>query len=274
MKEWLAHLEGVTDRFLDALSRHVPILLGALALLLVGWILARLLRSAGSRLIASVDNVLSRTPSSPQVPLRAHAWRPYLDVLLSLLFATVFLIFLAASTEALGLPVVTAWLTGLSNYLPRLLAAGLILIMGIIGGRLARSATAAACASAQMAYGEQVAQLAQGAVLLVTVMVVAGQIGVDVTFLTVIAAVAAGSVLGGAAMAFGLGARDVVANILACHYISKAYKPGQVIKIGGLEGRILEIAATSVMLDTDDGKVRVPASKFEREISILAKAEE
>jgi small-conductance mechanosensitive channel len=68
--------------------------------------------------------------------------------------------------------------------------------------------------------------------------------------------------LGAAALAFGLGARDVVADILAMHYVNKAYQVGQVIRIASQEGRILRTTRTSVLLESAEGELSIPGRHF------------
>jgi hypothetical protein len=41
------------------------------------------------------------------------------------------------------------------------------------------------------------------------------------------------------------------------------------VRIGSIEGRILEIGETSVVIETSDGRVHVPARLFSEQISTL-----
>jgi len=79
--------------------------------------------------------------------------------------------------------------------------------------------------------------------------------------------------VGGAALAFGIGSKETVSNILASYYLQKTYRVGQEVRIAGLEGRILEITSTAVSLDAPVGRVLVPARKFSEEASVLLKGE-
>jgi small-conductance mechanosensitive channel len=77
------------------------------------------------------------------------------------------------------------------------------------------------------------------------------------------------SALGAASLAFGLGARTAVGNVIAVHYLRKSYRVGDAVRIGSIEGEIAAITRTAVLLETPDGQVEVPASKFSEEISVL-----
>ena len=75
--------------------------------------------------------------------------------------------------------------------------------------------------------------------------------------------------LGAAALAFGLGAHNTVSNIIAAHYVRKAYRVGDSVRIGKQQGRIIEITQIAVLLDTDEGRVMVPTRQFNEEVSVL-----
>ena len=61
-------------------------------------------------------------------------------------------------------------------------------------------------------------------------------------------------------MAFGLGARTAVSNILASYYLQKTYTPGHNVRIGEIEGEIIQITPTAVVLATPEGRTLVPPS--------------
>ena len=81
----------------------------------------------------------------------------------------------------------------------------------------------------------------------------------------------ASTVVGGVAFAVGLGARDYIANLIGAHYLRQAFLAGQTIRVGDVEGRILEVTATVVVLETPDGRVTLPGRIYnEQAIAIIA----
>ena len=105
--------------------------------------------------------------------------------------------------------------------------------------------------------------------MVVSVLVAVSQAGLNVSFLTSILLLVLGSGLLGGVLTFALGARATVANILACHYLQKTYKVGHRVRAGGFEGEIVEITATAVVLEAEEGRVSVPASVFGEETTVL-----
>jgi small-conductance mechanosensitive channel len=254
----------------------LPRLSAAVALALLGWLagwllrllVLRLLRGWGSRLADGIGRLLGSRDVEREVR-DAALRRPVAEAVGRVTFWLVFLFFLAAATEALGLPVVSAWLGGVAAYLPRLLLAALVVLLGFLAGGLARAALSAAAASARFAYADALGRMAQGIVVIASAVVAFDQLGIQVTFLTVLAAIVCGTLLGGAALAFGLGARTAVSNIIASHYLLKTYRVGHHVRIGGFEGRIVEITPTAVVIATSEGQALVPAKEFSERASLL-----
>jgi small-conductance mechanosensitive channel len=54
----------------------------------------------------------------------------------------------------------------------------------------------------------------------------------------------------------------MVTHILAAHYVRQLYEVGQYVRVDEVEGRIVRITQTAVILHSDEGQVVVPASTF------------
>jgi hypothetical protein len=169
----------------------------------------------------------------------------------------------------LGLPVVTTWLSGVASYLPNILVAVLIGAVGIIGGVLIRDVVTTAASSAGFTYSTTLGRFAQYAVLLITLLVGIDQLGVDISIITNILMILIFAMLFGAALAFGLGAKTSISNILAAHYVRKTYAVGHSVRIGEVEGQITEITPVGVVLQAQEGQVYIPAQQFNEMTSVL-----
>lgn len=275
-------IQGLVDR----LSQWLPIELAhaaiAVAVAALGYVLARGARYVVTRLLRRVSHqILSLSHRASERAGLAHpveatpgAEDAAIDLSGRVVFWLVFTIFLGAATAVLGFPVLSAWLEGLAGYLPQVLAAAAIVLLGVLSGMLLRIVVIAAARSAGFGYARSLGRAAQIAVLALAGAVAIEELGIRVTFLIVVAAVVLGAAFGGAALAFGLGARDSVGNLLASHYLSKWYRVGQRVRLGEHEGRIIEMLPSAVVLRTDAGKLYVPARRFSEAPSLLVGEEE
>lgn len=250
------------------LTEYLPNLLGAAVLLLAGWLIARLLRGLAVKVMHVAELLLHRLTRSTSAK-SARLPSASVEIVGSILFWVVILFFAAAATHVLGLGVFSTWLQGLVTYLPTLVAGALIMLAGALLSGLARDLTVAALPALPAQQRALLGRVVQGTILVTAVAVGADQIGIKITFLVMLAAVVTAAVIGGVALAVSLGARAYVANLIGAHYVRQAFGAGQRVRIGAVEGTILELTAVSIVMETQEGRVSVPAKVFNEEPIVL-----
>jgi Mechanosensitive ion channel len=174
-----------------------------------------------------------------------------------------------AATERLGLPVVSTWLSGIASFLPRVVVGLFIAALGTVAARLLRHLVFRAASSAKLPSAERLSRLSEIAILIGTGLIAIDELGIEVSFLKAVLLIVLGAILGGAALGFALGGRDLVANILSAYYVHKLYEVGQTVRIGDAEGRITRITETFVVLECAEGSVAIPARAFSDQRSTL-----
>ncbi len=264
-QEWLSALSDLTQ----TLRALLPNLVAAAALVLLGLLLARLLRHWSRRLTAAALEKLGRNATIKRALEGTEVTSAIPRVVAAFIFWLVLLFFAAVALEALGLPVVTDSLGRFVYYLPNVLAATLIVAAGLVVGTVVRGMVAAAASSAGIAFSAILGRLGHGIVLLIAIVIALDELGIDSSALIVLLTVVSGSVLAGLGLAFGLGAHTAVSNIIASRYLTGTYQTGQTVRIGEIEGRVIETTTTAVILATEAGRVMVPAKKFSEESSML-----
>jgi small-conductance mechanosensitive channel len=270
--QWRDALAGVLDQTLARLSLYLPNVLGAFLLLLVGWIVAHLLRAAAVRLTLLGERALARAPvGRGAAPTRLPSASA--KIFGSVVFWVVVLFFLTAATQVLGLDTFTAWLARVVDYLPTVFAGVLIIVAGFLVSRLAREVVVAAAAGAGERQRALIGRVVQAGILVTAILVGAEQIGIKVTFLVILAAASGVSLVGAVALALSLGAREYVANLIGGHYLRQRYSVGQHVRVAGYEGRILELTDTAVVLETAEGRASLPAKVFNEQPIVLLVSE-
>jgi small-conductance mechanosensitive channel len=264
------------EPFSDLLNRmlpHLPNLLGAAFVVVVGWLVARLLRASAVRGLGRLQRLatgrsLERELKSTGVDRMAS------EAAGAIVFWVVFLFCLAAAGEMLGLTVVTTGLGRLAHYMPNILGAVLVVLAGLVLANLAQAAVAKATLSAGAGYGAALGQAARVIILLVAGVIGLDQLGIDSGLLIISTNILIASVIGGIALAFALGSRAAVSNLLALHYVTQSYKIGQRVRVDDLEGEIVDFRKTGVVLASTEGQVLVPALEFsETRTTLLSEAE-
>jgi small-conductance mechanosensitive channel len=196
----------------------------------------------------------------------ASAPKSYAKLAGDIVFWTILTFFLAASGNMLDWPIFSSIAKSLMLYLPNVISGLLIILVGFGLSGLTRSAVSSAIETAGIAHSDFLSRIAQITVVLTAIVIGVEQLGINLAFISTTLVVAAGVILGGGALAFALGAKYFVANVIGAQTTRKHYHVGQHIRFAEIEGYILEITATTLVVDTPKGRATIPASLIQRNI--------
>jgi hypothetical protein len=261
LQDWWTQLVAVFRETLADVVTYVPVLLTAVAVMLLGWLAAFLVRLLVRRALESMDWVfahfLSRSRGRSEVLTRATS-----QAVASVAFWIVLLVFAASALRILGGTLFERWTESLLGYLPSAIGGVVIIVLGFTGGALARNVLEQASLGLGVGQSSFLGRLAQAVLVLSGIVIGIDQLGVNVNFLIQLTTVTAAAVFGGIALVFALGTRQHLANLIGAHYARKHYAPGDHVKIGAFEGRVLEISDGCVFIETEQGDVSVPGEHF------------
>ena len=260
--------QAVTE-FIRRSIEFLPNIAGAIGLALVGWLMAIVLRALSARLLRGLLAVLSRQPWIGHALERSRLGPGFAGLASQIVFWFVVTLFVAAAVERLELPLAATLATALAAYLPKVLAGVGILFAASVAGHFARTGISRAAAAAGVPQAPLLGVTTQVVLLVLGGVTAADLLGIHSTLLTVVVAVSLGALLGGATLAFGLGSSPAVANIIAVFYILKTYRVGQHVRVGDVQGEIVEITQTGVLIAVPEGRVLVPGRRFTDEVSLL-----
>jgi len=253
------------DNFVRTLGNYIPSLLGAVVLLLVGIGLAWVLRWLILRLGSGIDRLYHRFGLGSNLSLR---W-PVSRIVSGIVFWLTMLFFAAAAAEVLSLPGLTEWLNKLIAFLPAVMVTLLIIVAGILLSDYIRDRVRVSAASIGLEQAELLSAVVRLIILTIAVILARQHLGLDVGVVEDIMVIAVAAFLAAVALAFGLGASLTVTNIISSHYVRKLYRTGQRIRINDIEGTILEMTPTAVIIDTEEGRIVVPSKSFNEHVSAL-----
>lgn len=264
LQAWGAQLIGVFRDTLESIVTYLPIVLTAVAVLVIGWLIARVIRGLVRRALESMDWLFARLV--PRSAGRSEALaRATSRAISTVVFWIVLLVFAASALRILGGSLFERWTENLLAYLPSAIGGIIIIVVGFTGGTLVRHVLEQASVGLGVGQSSLLGRLAQAVIVVSCVVIGIDQLGVDVAFLVQLTTVTAAAVFGGIALVFALGTRQHLANLIGAHYARKHYAPGDFVKIGAFQGRIVEIVDGCVFLETEAGDVSVPAHNFSAE---------
>ena len=242
----------------ESLGDYLPRLFAALALLVVGFIVIGLLARGLRRVLTSRDvdavaerlgahDVLGRAGFERSL-VRAIVLGVRLFLSLVVLFSALAVLGPALLQEALGVAML---------FLPRLLLAIALLLVGAVLGALAKRALERW--TFQMGLRGPLDEIGQISVMTVFVIMALSALGVPSELLATFTVILLGGMALTLALAFGGGSRDVMRQVTSGRYVAQSFEIGQVLSVGGVRGRIVAFEATATLLEDSDGRrVRVP----------------
>ncbi len=254
----------------------IPNIAGALVLFFVGWILAKAVAKVIQKvLVAAKIDALAEKLNEIDF-LRNTKFRLVPSILLSkATYYFILLIFILAATDVLGMKAISDLMSDLINYLPSLLTAAVILMIGIMFADFIKGIVYAAAKSLGIPAAGLIASFVFYFLFIGVAMTALDQAKINTEYIQQNLTVLIGGLVLAFAFGYGMASKDMMANFIASFYSRKKIHPGDFIEIEGLRGTVLEIDNASFTLNTPDGKVIIPLSKLTVEnIRIIHHADE
>ena len=159
--------------------------------------------------------------------------------------------------DVLGLVAVSDALSAFFVYLPNLIAALLLFILGSAAAQFAGGAVTQAGRSAGLDFAPALGRVVSALIFFIVGMMAVAQLKIDTDIIRIVTSL----FLAGVALAFGLsvglGSRDITRNIMAGFYAKKVLQVGERLEIDGESGTLQAITATHTILDQDGRRVAI-----------------
>lgn len=215
MERWAMLMLDPFATFWSQVVAKLPSLVGALLLLLVGSFLGRVAREVTGKLLTStrVDEFLGKVGFG-EVMARIGLGRSASYAIGFLIYWLILLVFVVSAANALSLTVVSELLNRFVLFMPRLIASALVLFGGLLLGHFVGEVIRGACEANRLRSGALIARVFNGIVVVFASIIGLEELGIDTAILTSSIQIILGTLGLAVALAFGLGGRDVAAEII------------------------------------------------------------
>ncbi len=212
---WLVTTQEAFQNLLAGLIEFIPTIVGAIIMLTVGWFI-----SVGiGKLIAKILEKIKFNQF-----LEKAGWKSTFDKAEIKVDATnfigaifkwiLFIVFLLAAVDILGLKQFANFLTNILNYLPNVAIATLIFVTTVIIADIAEKIARAGVEGIKIGYSNMVAIIVKWSIWIFAISAILIQLGIaSALMLTLFTGIVAFLVIAGG-LAFGFGGKDVAAEIL------------------------------------------------------------
>jgi len=257
---------GVFTELLARFSAAIPKLTFALLVLLIGWLISKAIRRIVRRVLAGlgVDNLAERL-NDIDIVQRSGMRIGVSSVLSQMVYFVMMLGFVIFATDILGIPAITQMVRDLIDYIPALFSAFILFLLGLFLADMVRGIVLTACQSMGLP-SARVISTAVFYFLFVTAAVSAlAQAKINTGFMAINISIIIGALALAFAIGYGISSRDLLSNYLAGGYSRNKIDVGDDVRVIGMRGKVIQIDATSLTLQTDKSEVIIPLSKLATE---------
>jgi uncharacterized protein YacL len=164
------------------------------------------------------------------------------------------------AAEVLGMDPVIDGISRIFAYLPTLVAALSVFLVGLWMADKARFVMGTMTELMGLSSGKTLGRIIFGIILLFLSITALNVAGVDTSLITSNILIVVGSLFISFSIAYGFAAKDILTNILSSYYGKERFKAGMHVRIGQDEGVIDRIDSISLTLRTNDREILIPTS--------------
>ncbi|MBZ0326773.1 MAG: mechanosensitive ion channel [Altibacter sp.] len=237
----------------------VPNVIGALLILLIGWIITKIIVYLLRKVLhlVKVDkltDIINEKDLFGKTDLKFNVT----SVIVAFVKWIMFLVFLIVASDIMNWEIVSVEIGKLLSYLPKLFSALALFMVGLYIASFIKKAIRGLFDSFDLSGAKIISSLVFYVIAIIITVTALNQAGIDTDIITNNLTIILGAFLATIAIGFGLGSKDIVSDLLKTFYTRKSYEIGQAIQFNNISGTIESINSISITLKTASGRIVVP----------------
>ncbi|MFO8053170.1 MAG: hypothetical protein R6U54_04340 [Candidatus Omnitrophota bacterium] len=213
--DWQGLIAEPGKEMLKKIGEYIPAVLGALVILIVGWIIAKIIQKIARKFLDLVRfEKFAEKAGISEALSKGNIKNNATQLLSALVYWFIMILVLAMVVNALGLTVASQLFDGLLGYIPNVIAAVFVLVLGLFLANLVSGIVRTAASNAKLPKPEVLAGLSQWAIVIFAVTASLRQLGIAPFLVSTTFYILFGGICLALALAFGLGGKDVAAKLL------------------------------------------------------------
>jgi small-conductance mechanosensitive channel len=246
--------QALVDSFTQAWSQVIllaPKVVAMVSVLVIGYVLARWFGG----LVAVVTEKVGLQTAAEKSGLAKSMHdvgirRPVPAIVGGIVFWLLMSVFVMAAFSILGLESVSLAMKEVVTYIPKVLVATVVVVVGLLAATFVRGVVATSADRVGLSYAEYLAGGCYWVLSILTFIAAFNQLGIQFALLEKLILIGSAGLAAGFALAFGLGGRDVMAGILAGYYVRQRLQAGDTVSVAGLEGTVREVGPVATIIET------------------------
>jgi Conserved TM helix/Mechanosensitive ion channel len=261
----------ILESLLLRLVNAIPNIIAAIAIALIGMLIAKAIAKLVERLLSTIgiDALASKLNDIDVVQQYNINFKPS-HIVGQIFYYVLMLVFLIAATDVLGMPAVSQLISDLINYVPNIITAMIVLIIGLLVANGLKGIVYSTCKSVGIPSANLVANFVFYFVFLTALISGLAQAKIDTDFVKANLSIILGGGVAAFALGYGLASRDMMSNFLASFYSRRHFNIGDTIKVGAITGIIVYEDNTCIKMQSGDRLIVIPLNKLmNNEVEIL-----
>ncbi|XMO86494.1 mechanosensitive ion channel domain-containing protein [Algibacter sp. AS12] len=262
-------MESLTTMWLE-ISKIFPNIIGTIIVLVFGWLITKLVVKIIKKALKlakaeKLDDAINEIEIVEGKKLNFDT----IKIVSSFVKWVMYIMLFIMASDIMNLTMISEQISNLLGLLPQLFAALVIFTVGLILANLIKKGIKSFFESMDLSGAKMISQVVFFLILIFVSITALNQAGIDTEIITSNLTMILAAFLIAFALALGLGAQKVVADLLRTFYTRKTYELGQKIEFNNLKGSIESIDGITVTIKTEEGKLIVPIKDIvESQVSI------
>lgn len=224
MSSWQVVLLEPARVFLSQIGQFVLKCVGVALILLAGWLISRGIKAVIVKVLRGINiDRLSDTIGLENILEKGGISYSFSELIGEIVYWLLMLVTFMVAFNAVGLTVAAGLLDRIIAYVPNIVLAIFILVLGMFVATLLKNAVLAAVNNAGLTQGKILGKVVEGVVIAFAIFVSLEQLQIGIRITQITISIVLGSMGLGLALAFGLGCKDIAGKFMA-DFIEKLKK--------------------------------------------------
>lgn len=252
----------IVTEMLTKFAGALPKIILAVIIFVIGYIISKLVASVVTKLLSKIGvDKLGEKLNEIDIISKSNFSVVPSKILGKIFYYMLLLIFTLVATDVLGVPAVSQLFKDIISFIPNLLVAIIVLILGILLADLIKNIVYTACNSLGIPSAKLIASFLFYFLFINVVIMALTQANIETEFIASNISILIGGAVAAFAIGYGLASKEIVANFIASFYSKDRFQIGDQVIIDGEEGVIVDVDRSALTIDNGEYRTIVPLSK-------------
>jgi len=247
---------------LSSMMQTIPSVLSAILIIIIGFIICKIIAKIVRKALVKLGvDQLGDKLNEIDIVQKANMDIKISVILSKFIYYFLMLFFAVGAASVLGIPEISNLVADIFNFVPRLVVALIVLILGTLVADALRKMVHTGLKSLGVASAGLISSVVFYFLFINIVISALSQAEINTDFLSQNISIVIAGVIGAFAIGYGLASKDVMANMIASFYSGNQFQVGDKITIDDVTGVVASVDKATLTIKTETGKVMIPLNK-------------